>query len=92
MLPAKRFSMSFFKPIDQEEKDLMESIERGEWKPAKDFDGEKDKAIAASRNTMKKDKRINLRLTKRIITRFRARLLNKAYPIKRLFPVLCIST
>ena len=28
-----------FKPIDQEEKDLMESIERNEWKPVKkDFE------------------------------------------------------
>ena len=52
-----------FKPIDQEEKDLMESIERDEWQPVKNFDRERKKAIEAARSTLKKDKRINLRLS-----------------------------
>lgn len=34
-----------FKPIDPEEKDLMESIERDEWRPVKDFDRERKKAV-----------------------------------------------
>jgi len=34
-----------FKPIDPEEKDLMESIERDEWQPVKDFDRERKKAV-----------------------------------------------
>lgn len=32
-----------FKPMDQEEKDLMESIERDEWQPVRDFDRERKK-------------------------------------------------
>ena len=59
----KRFSKKAFKPIDQEEKDLMKSIDREEWRPVKNINQEKEKAIAAARNTLKKDKRINLRLT-----------------------------
>ena len=33
----KKISKKSFEPIDQEEKDLMESIERDEWKPVKDI-------------------------------------------------------
>ncbi len=32
-----------FEPIDQEEKILMESIERDEWQPVKNFETEKKK-------------------------------------------------
>ena len=54
-----------FKPLDQEEKDLMESIERDEWKSVENFDQERKKALAAARNTLKKDQRINLRLSQK---------------------------
>jgi hypothetical protein len=37
----KKISKKGFKPIDQEEEDLMESIERDDWQPAKNFDKEK---------------------------------------------------
>ncbi|TWI74195.1 hypothetical protein LZ24_01135 [Desulfobotulus alkaliphilus] len=45
-----------FEPVDQEEKDLMESIEHDEWQPVKNFDRERKKAIEAARNTLKKDR------------------------------------
>jgi predicted DNA binding CopG/RHH family protein len=54
-----------FEPIDKEEKDLMESIEYNEWQPVKNFKQEKEKAMATAGNTLKKDKRINLRLTQK---------------------------
>jgi len=41
-----------FKPIDQEEKDLMASIESNEWQPVKNFDRERKKAMEAARNTL----------------------------------------
>ena len=47
----KKLSKKAFKPIDQEEKDLMESIERDEWQSVKNINQEKEKAIAAARNT-----------------------------------------
>jgi predicted DNA binding CopG/RHH family protein len=60
-----KMSKKSFKPIDQEEEDLMKSIERDEWQPVKNIDQEREKAIEAARNTLKKDKRINLRLTQK---------------------------
>ena len=41
-----------FEPIDKEEKDLMESIERDEWQPVENINHEKKKAITAARNTI----------------------------------------
>lgn len=84
----KKISKKAFKPIDQEEKDLMESIERGEWKPAKDFDGEKDKAIAASRNTLKKNKRINLRLTQKDYHQIQIKAIEEGIPYQTLISSL----
>lgn len=61
----KKISKKLFEPIDDEEKALMESIERDKWRPVENIKQEKEKAMAAARNTLKKDKRINLRLTQK---------------------------
>ena len=61
----KKISKNVFDPIDKEERDLMESIEQDEWSPVKNIKQEKEKAMVAARNTLKKDKRINLRLTQK---------------------------
>lgn len=58
----QRFEKTTFVPLDEEERELMESIERDEWVPVKDFKTEQQKAVQAARNTLKKDKHINLRL------------------------------
>jgi predicted DNA binding CopG/RHH family protein len=59
----EKINKKAFKPLDQEEKELMESIDRDEWQSVKNVDQEKKEAIQAARNTLKKEKRINLRLT-----------------------------
>ncbi len=79
-----KFKQKAFKPIDQEEKDLMESIEREEWKPVKDFNLEKDKAVEAARNTLKKDKRINLRLTQKDYQQIQIRAIEEGIPYQSL--------
>ena len=56
----QRFEKTAFVPLDEEERELMESIERDEGVPVKDFKTEQQKAVQAARNTLKKDKRINL--------------------------------
>lgn len=73
-----------FKPTDQEEKDLMESIERDEWQPVKDFDQERKKAVEAARNTLKKDKRINLRLSQRDYHQIQIRAIKEGIPYQTL--------
>lgn len=80
----KKISEKAFKPIDQEEKDLMESIERDDWQPVKNFEKEKEKAIAAARNTLKKDKRINLRLTQKDYHQIQIKAIEEGIPYQTL--------
>ena len=84
----KKISKKSFKPIDQEEKDLMNSIENDEWQPVKNIDQEKEKAIAAARNTLKKDKRINLRLTQKDYHQIQIKAIEEGIPYQTLISSL----
>ena len=48
--------------LDKEEKQLLASVERGEWRPVKLTAKEKSRYIQAARNTLRKNQRINIRL------------------------------
>ena len=80
----KKLSKKAFEPLDQEEKDLMESIEREEWRPVKNIKLEKKKAIAAARNTLKKDKRINLRFTQKDYRQIQIKAIEEGIPYQTL--------
>jgi predicted DNA binding CopG/RHH family protein len=80
----KKLNKDAFKPIDKEEKDLMESIERDEWQPVNNIEQEKEKAIAAARNTLKKDKRINLRLTQKDYRQMQIKAIEEGIPYQTL--------
>ena len=80
----KKLSRKAFEPLDQEEKDLIESIEREEWRSVKNIKQEKEKAIAAARNTLKKDKRINLRLTQKDYHQIQIKAIEEGIPYQTL--------
>ncbi len=84
----KKISKKAFKPIDQEEKDLMESIERDDWQSVKNIDQEREKAIAAARNTLKKDKRINLRLSQKDYHQIQVKAIEEGIPYQTLISSL----
>ena len=84
----KKISKKVFKPIDQEEKDLMSSIENDEWQPVKNIAQEKEKAVAAARNTLKKDKRINLRLTQKDYHQIQIKAIEEGIPYQTLISSL----
>ena len=73
-----------FEPLDNEERDLMESIERDEWRPVENVKQEKVKAIEAARNTIKKDKRINLRLTQKDYHQIQVKATEEGIPYQTL--------
>ena len=51
--------------LDEEEKDILESYERGEWKLIKNSKSEIKKLREYARKTLQKDKRINIRMASR---------------------------
>ncbi|MDY7033396.1 MAG: antitoxin [Thermodesulfobacteriota bacterium] len=73
-----------FEPIDEEERDLMESIEKDEWRSVEYSEKEREKAMAAARNTLKKDKRINLRLTQKDYHQIQVKAIEEGIPYQTL--------
>jgi predicted DNA binding CopG/RHH family protein len=73
-----------FESIDEEERDLMELIENDEWSSVKNFKKEKEKAELAARNTLKKDKRINLRLTQKDYHKIQIKAIQEGIPYQTL--------
>jgi len=49
--------------LDAEEKDILDSYDRGEWRPIKNPKAEIKKLREYARNTLQKDKRINIRMS-----------------------------
>ena len=66
----------------------MESIERDEWQPVKNIDQEREKAIEAARGTLKKDKRINLRLTQKDYHLIQIKAIEEGIPYQTLISSL----
>ena len=48
-----------------DERKILESYERGEWRTVKDLKGKGRLLRTAARNTLQKDKRINIRMSSR---------------------------
>jgi predicted DNA binding CopG/RHH family protein len=80
----KKLAKKDFEAIDTEESDLMKSIEGGEWRPVKDFKKQEKTAIAAARNTLKKDKRINLRLSQKDYHQIQIKAVEEGIPYQTL--------
>ncbi len=49
--------------LDKEEKELLKSLERDEWESVENLDDEIQKHREIAKNTLKKDQRINIRLS-----------------------------
>ena len=49
--------------LDEEEKDILDSYERGEWRSVKNPKQEIKRLREYARNTLQKDKRINIRMS-----------------------------
>jgi predicted DNA binding CopG/RHH family protein len=79
-----RINQKAFEPIDEQERDLMESIEKDEWRSVKNVDKEKEEAKAAARNTLKKEKRINLRLTQKDYHQIQVKAIEEGIPYQTL--------
>ena len=50
--------------LDSEEQELIESLENGDWKSAGDLEGWKTLLSKTAVNTLAKDQRMNIRITK----------------------------
>ncbi len=67
-----------------EEKELIDSVERGEWKPVRNNGNDLLRFREAARETLRKDARINIRLTKRDFFSLKTRAVKEGMPYQTL--------
>ena len=70
--------------LDKEEKDLLDSFERDEWKPVTDIEVESDNYREYARKSFKKDIRVNIRLSKRDLEAIQKRAIEEGIPYQTL--------
>lgn len=58
-------------PLDDEERAILESFEKNEWKSVKNLKKEKEIAKKLAENSLRKDVRINIRLSSGDVQRIR---------------------
>lgn len=76
----KKGSGVFNVALDPEEKELLESIERDEWKTVKNAKEEAEFAKTASANFLRKDERITLRISSGDLDRLKQKAAYKGLP------------
>lgn len=54
--------------LTKEEQEIVDSFEKGEWVPVKNFSKRKAELMRYARNTLKKDRRLNIRISGRDLT------------------------
>jgi len=78
--------MDPFKPLDKEEKDLMESIEKDEWTSLEGPEKEEEikKLRQAARNTFTKSERMNIRISPKDLQDLKIKALQEGIPYQTL--------
>ncbi len=66
--------------LDKEELQILEDFERGEFKRIPNFQAEKKALEDSARNSLQKDKRINIRISSRDLERIQMRAAREGMP------------
>ena len=66
--------------LDEEELQILRDFERGEFESIRNFQSEKNQLEEAARNTLQKDKRINIRISSRDLQRIQMRAAREGVP------------
>ena len=70
--------------LTKEEKDILDSVERGEWKRIPNYRKEVARYREAARATMRKDKRVNIRMTERDLVHLQKTAMHEGLPYQTL--------
>jgi predicted DNA binding CopG/RHH family protein len=74
--------------MDADEKELLESVERGEWKAAKGGKRERTRYSRYAKATFRKDRRLNIRLSSKDLEAIQKRALAEGLPYQTLIASL----
>ena len=70
--------------LDKEEKELLNSFGKGEWKKIPNHDAELKKFTQAARDSLKKDERINIRISGRDLREIKRKAVHEGIPYQTL--------
>ena len=80
----KSRSKGFFEPLDDQERDIRDAIEKGKLASVSDEEELKEKLIRAARTTIAKNRHISIRLSERDLIWLRAKALELGMPYQTL--------
>ena len=66
--------------LSKEEKEIVESVERGDWKRIPNFKKEAKRYQEYARETLRKDKRVNIRMTEKDLVHFQKKAVEEGLP------------
>ena len=72
--------------FNEEELQILQDFERGEFESISNFQSEKEQLEEAARNTLQKDKRINIRISSRDLKRLQMRAAREGVPYQTYIP------
>jgi predicted DNA binding CopG/RHH family protein len=70
--------------LAKEEQELLGSVERGEWKRVPNAKTEMARYQEAARATLRKEKRVNIRMTERDLVSFQKKAMDEGLPYQTL--------
>jgi predicted DNA binding CopG/RHH family protein len=70
--------------LDKYERELLEAYEGGELKPVKNMRGKMSEMRKAARNTLKKDQRVNIRISSKDLTEIQVAAMKEGVPYQTL--------
>ena len=71
-------------PLDKEEQEILDAIENGEWEQIKPKRAELEYYAQVARNTLRKDQRMNIRISRIDLNRLKARAAEEGIPYQTL--------
>ncbi len=66
--------------LTKEEQKILSSFEKGEWVPVKNLSKRKAELMKYARNTLKKDKRLNIRISERDLNELQRKAVIEGLP------------
>jgi predicted DNA binding CopG/RHH family protein len=84
----KRTDDRMYQPIDEEERDLLRSTENGEWIEVRDIEKQKREAREYGEATIRKDKRMNIRISERDLRNLKKRALEEGIPYQTMVSMI----
>ena len=74
--------------LDTEEKDLLDSVERGEWTSGRSRKRDRSRYSRYAKATFRKDRRLNIRLSSKVLEAIQKRALAEGLPYQTLISSL----